>query len=42
MTLNAAGRRVVRRGGRVTVIARGGDATGVIHVTRRKLRFPRG
>jgi Ca2+-binding RTX toxin-like protein len=39
--LTAAGRRLLRRGGRVTVIARGGDATGAIHVTRRQFRLTR-
>ena len=37
ITLNAAG-RALRRGARVTVIARGGDATGGRHVTRRRYR----
>ena len=40
--LSAAGRRLVRSAGRVTVVARGGDATGGIHVARRQLRLRRG
>ena len=37
--LSAAGRRRVRSAGGVTVVARGGDATGGTHVARRQLRL---
>jgi hypothetical protein len=40
--LTAAARRRVRSAGSVTVVARGGDATGAIHVTRRQFRLRRG
>ena len=37
--LTAAARRRVRSAGSVTVVARGGDATGAIHVARRRFRL---
>ena len=40
--LTAAGRRRLRQGGSVIVVARGGDATGAIHVARRQVRLRRG
>ena len=40
--LTAAARRRVRSAGSVTVVARGGDARGAIHVARRQLRLRRG
>ena len=42
MRLTAAGRRLLRPGGRVTVSARGGDASGAIRVVTRQFRLGRG
>ena len=39
--LTAAGRRLLRNGGTVTVIARGGDATGAVRSVRRTYRLRR-
>jgi len=42
MRLTAAGRRLLRPGRRVTVSARGGDASGAIRVVTRQFRLGRG